>query len=188
MSSSSPAQRLSYGLSLRTLHWLVAAIILLAIALGVIAIELPRGPLRGDIMTIHKSLGVTAFVLFFPRLIVRWIERAPPYVPPLGALTRAASSLVHLALYALMILLPLTGYVTSEAGKHDVYWFWLFPIPNFVAPNEALDRAAETAHYILALLVGAALIAHIGAACWHAWVKKDSVLTRMWPGFRPGSA
>ena len=109
-----------------------------------IAIELPRGPLRGDIMTIHKSLGVTAFVLFFPRLIVRWIEKAPPYVPPLGALTHAASWFVHLALYALMILLPLTGYVPSEAGKHDFYWFWLFPIPNFVAPDEALDRATET--------------------------------------------
>jgi cytochrome b561 len=188
MSSSSPAQRLSYGLSLRSLHWLIAAIILLAIALGVIAIELPRGPLRGDVLTLHKSLGVTAFVLLIPRLIVRWIEKAPAYVPPLGALTHAASSLVHLALYALMILLPLTGYLHSEAGNHGFYWFWLFPTPNFVAPDEALEHATGTAHYFLALLVGAALIAHIGAACWHAWVRKDSVLTRMWPGSRPGGA
>lgn len=188
MSSSSPAQRLSYGVSLRSLHWLMAAIVLLAIGLGVIAIELPRGPLRGDILTLHRSLGVTAFVLLIPRLIVRWIERTPAYVPPLGALTRAAASVVHIALYALIFLLPLTGYLHSEAGKHDFYWFGLFPFPNFVSPNEALEHATGTAHYFLALLVGAALIAHIGAACWHAWIKKDSVLTRMWPGFRPDSA
>jgi cytochrome b561 len=172
---------LSYGLTLRLLHWLIAAVILLAIALGVIAIELPRGALRADIMIVHKSLGVTAFALFFPRVIVRLIELAPAYIPPLSAWMRAASGIVHLALYALMIGLPLTGYLHSEAGKHDFAWFGLFRVPNFVAPNEALDQSMGSAHYILALAMGAALIAHIGATVWHAWVKKDSVLTRMWP-------
>ena len=87
-----------------------------------------------------------------------------------------------------MILVPLTGYLHSEAGKHGFYWFGLFPVPNFVAPNEALEHATGTAHYFLVLLVGAALIAHIGAACWHAWFKRDSVLTRMWPSFGPRGA
>ena len=138
-------------------------------------------------MTIHKSLGVTALVLFFPRVILRLTRKAPPYVPPLGALTHAAARVVHFALYALMILLPFTGYCT-QAGKHDFYWFGLFPFPNFVATDEALEHATRTAHYFFALLVGAALIAHIGAACWHAWVKKDLVLNRMWPSFRPRDA
>ena len=58
----------SYGPALRSLHWLTAAAFLLAIAIGLVALELTPGtPLRVALLTLHKSLGVTAFVLFFPR-------------------------------------------------------------------------------------------------------------------------
>ena len=81
--------------------------------------------------------------------------------------------------------MPLSGYIDSEAGKHDFTWFGLFTVPNFIAPDKALSEAASQAHYVFAWLIGAALIAHIGGAAWHAWVKKDFVLTRMWPRWMP---
>lgn len=179
----------AYSFGLRSLHWLMAAIILLAIALGVAALGLERGtPLRMEVLALHKSLGVTALALIVVRIVVRLIETAPAYVPPLGKLNHAAAGIVHLALYAAMIALPISGYVHSAAGKHDFNWFGLFQVPNFLAPDKALEHATGTVHYVFALLIGAALIAHIAAAIWHAAVKKDYVLTRMWPSWRPKGA
>lgn len=189
MSTLPVAAAPAYGPALRALHWLTAAAILAAIVFGLVALGLTPGTrLRVAILTIHKSLGVTAFALFFPRVLVRLSEAAPAYAPALGALSHAAARLVHLSLYALILMLPLTGYLHSAAGRHNFSWFGLFPIPALVAPDEALDRTMGTFHYALAIALGAALFAHIGATFWHARILKDGVLTRMWPGFRPGRA
>ncbi|MGO9744447.1 MAG: cytochrome b [Roseiarcus sp.] len=188
MSSSSSARAGSYSAALRSLHWAIAALILLAIAIGVVAIYLPRGELRGELLVFHKSLGVTALALAIARILVRLVECAPAYVPPLGALNRAAAHIVHFALYVLMIAMPVSGYVHSMAGKHDFSWFGLIPVPNFIAPDKAVEAAAGRAHYVLALVIGALLVGHVGAAIWHARIKRDLVLTRMWPGWRPAGA
>lgn len=179
----------SYSFALRGLHWLIAAVIIAAIVLGVAVLGLqPRTPLRIFLLTVHKSLGVSALVLVVVRIAVRLIEKAPAYAPPLTALNHAATGIVHLGLYALMLAMPISGYIDSEAGRHDFSWFGLFTVPNFVAEDKALSHAAGQAHYWLALLIGAALIAHIGGAVWHAAVKRDLVFTRMWPSWRPKRA
>ena len=185
--TSEPAEATqSYGPALRGLHWLTAAAFFLAIALGLVALELTPGePLRVALLTLHKSLGVTAFVLFFPRVLLRLLQKAPAYAPPLGAFTHAVAGAVHLALYALILAMPLSGYLHSAAGRHNFSWFWLVRMPNLAPPSEALDRAMGNVHYALAIALGLALAAHIGAALWHALVVKDGVLTRMWPGLRP---
>ncbi len=69
-----------YDATLRILHWAMAAIILTAIAFGVVAALLPRGVSpRVELLTIHKSLGMTALVLIVLRLVWRLIVGAPPY-------------------------------------------------------------------------------------------------------------
>jgi len=179
----------SYSFALRALHWLIAGVILTAIVLGVAALGLERGtPVRMLILTVHKSLGVTALVLVVLRIVVRLIEKAPAYVPPLTALNHAGAGIVHLGLYALMLAMPISGYIDSGAGKHDFSWFGLFMVPNFVPEDKALSHLASQTHYWLALLIGAALIAHIAGAVWHAAVKRDLVFTRMWPSWRPKRA
>ncbi len=186
---SSSTRNGSYSVALRSLHWLIAALILLAIAVGIIAINVPSGvPLRGELLAFHKSLGITALAFALARILVRLVERAPAYVPPLSALNQAAAHIVHFGLYVLMIAMPVSGYVHSMAGKHDFFWFGLIPVPNFVAPDKAVEAGAGRAHYVLALIIGALLVGHVGAAIWHAWIKRDLVLTRMWPGWRPAGA
>ena len=115
MTTSNPAPR--YDATLRTLHWAMAAIILTAIALGVVAALLPRGVSpRVEILTIHKSLGMTALVLIVLRVAWRLAVRAPPYSAALGALHRLGADAAHVALYALMIAMPVTGYVNLSSA------------------------------------------------------------------------
>jgi cytochrome b561 len=186
MATSTPAAR--YDATLRILHWFMAAIILAAIALGVCAALLPAGkPPRVELLAIHKSLGLTAASLIVLRVVWRLLAGAPPYSTALGALSRVGAHSAHIALYVLMIAMPVSGYLTSAAGGHDAPWFGLFEFPALVAKNEALAHRAAFAHYWFAWALGAALALHFAAAAWHAWVKRDDIFARMWPARASGA-
>ncbi len=174
-----------YNPFFRTLHWLMALIIFVALGLGVWATQLPKGDTRSEVLFVHKSLGVTVLLLIVVRILGRLIAGSPPYARPLGALTRIGAHAAHGLLYLLMIALPVSGYVMSSAGGHDVPFFGLFTLPNLVGENKVLAGSAEQAHYVFAWAIGVLLVLHLAAVVWHVWVKRDEVLTRMWPRFRP---
>ncbi len=177
-----------YNPVLRTFHWLMAALIFIALALGVWASQLPRGDLRSEVLFVHKSFGITVLVLVVLRIVVRLVVGAPAYAEPLGRLVQAAAGSAHLALYALMIVLPVSGYVTSNAGGHAVSVFGLFTVPDIVPEDKGLAQAASQAHFVFAWAMGIALALHLAAVVWHARIKRDTVLTRMWPRFQPRPA
>ncbi len=186
MKSISPSQFIAvYHPFVRTLHWLMTLLIFAALALGVWATQLPRGDLRSEVLFVHKSFGVTVLALIVVRILARLVLGTPPYAAPLDRLTHAAASAGHLGLYALMIALPVSGYLTSTAGGHDVSFFGLFALPNLVGPDKALAESAGQAHYVFAWAMGVVLALHLAAVVWHARFKRDEVLTRMWPRFRP---
>jgi cytochrome b561 len=166
---------------------MMAALIFVALPLGVWTSLLPRGEQRSDILFVHKSIGMTILCLAALRIVWRLIGGAPAYAEPLGTLIQAAARAAHMALYALMIAMPVTGYMTSGTGKHDIPWFGLFNFPNFMPANKALEDRAAEAHYVFAWAIAVVLALHLGAVVWHAGVRRDSVLTRMWLGYRPGS-
>lgn len=170
-----------YDATLRILHWAIAAIIVAAIGLGVAAWFMQPGtPVRVELLTVHKSLGMTALILVLLRVLWRLSVGAPAYSAALGPLSRFGAHVVHVALYALMIAMPVSGYLDSVAGGHDAPWFGLFAFPAAVGKNPALSHSAGFAHYSLAWAIGAALALHLAGAAWHAWVKRDGVFARMW--------
>ncbi|HYA74191.1 MAG TPA: cytochrome b [Roseiarcus sp.] len=172
----------SYDAAQRAFHWIMAALILLAIVIGVTTSFLPpRTSPRVELLTLHKSLGMSALVLGVLRIGYRAIVGAPPYAAALAASTRVASRAAHLALYALMIALPVSGYVNSAAGGHELSWFGLFAWPNFAPQDKALAHGASQAHYRLAWTIAAILALHLAAVAWHRWAKRDEIFARMWP-------
>ena len=179
----------SHDPGLRTLHWLMAALIFVGLPLGVWASLLPGGDgTRIQILFFHKSIGVTVLGLIALRIIWRLVVGVPAYAEPLGKLTEMASRAGHLALYALMIAMPVSGYLGSTAGGRAVSWFGLFELPRLVSKDRSLALAASWAHLVFAWMLAFALAAHLGAVVWHAMIKRDSVLTRMWPSFRSASS
>jgi cytochrome b561 len=184
-----PREVAAYDPGLRTIHWLMAALIFVTLPLGVWASLLPGGNgVRIEILFFHKSIGVTVFGLVALRIVWRLVVGAPAYAEPLGKLTQVASRAGHLALYALMIAMPVSGYLASTAGGRAVPWFGLFDLPRLVAKDRSLAVAASWAHLVFAWMLAFVLAAHLGAVVWHAMIKRDSVLTRMWPSFRPASS
>ena len=187
MKAFPPHRIVAYHPGLRALHWLMAVLIFVALPLGVWASLLPRGQMRSEVLFFHKSIGVTVLGLIALRIVWRLIAGAPEYVEPLGRLIHAAARAGHLALYVLMIAMPVSGYLTSTAGGHEVSWFGLFSLPSLVGKDKFLDETTSWAHLVFAWAIAIVLAGHLGAVVWHAGIKHDWVLTRMWPSYRPVS-
>ena len=169
-----------YTVAQRALHWSMALIIFLAIALGVWAATLPSGVSpRSELLYVHKSLGMLALVLFVVRLAARLAQGEPRWRVPLPKAIRGGAHAAHGALYLLMLAMPVSGYALSGAGGHPIPFFGLFQWPVLVEKSKAMSEAARGAHYWLAWIMGAILLAHVAAALWHHIVKKDETLARM---------
>jgi cytochrome b561 len=176
--AETPASR--YRPSQRLLHWLMAIVIVSALAIGLYCSYLTPGvPLRRALLDVHKSLGMTALFLIAIRLPLRLSLGEPAYQRPLGVFNHLAARGAHILLYALMILMPLAGYTTSAAGGHDLPWFGLFQWPNLLPLDKGLERTAAEIHEYGAYCLYAVVSLHILAALWHHFVRKDEVLKRM---------
>ncbi|HYD28611.1 cytochrome b [Brevundimonas sp.] len=164
-----------------SMHWLM--LVLLAAVYACIELRefYPRGSdLREALKTWHFMLGLSVFALVWVRLIAR--ARSPRRGPPRTWPDRLAA-LVHLALYGLMITLPVLGWMVLSAEGEPIPFFGL-SLPPLVAPNEGLAERVEDLHTTLAT-VGYWLVGiHAAAALFHHYLLRDGTLRRMLPGFR----
>lgn len=181
--NAQPTPERGYTALQRSFHWLMALLILIAIGLGITTHFLPRGPAMSQVMFFHKSFGVTILALLVLRVLVRFGQGVPDYSIPLGRLVDLSSKAVHVALYALMLALPVSGYILSSAADRPTSFFGLFTLPNLIAKNDALHEAAEGAHLVFAWAIGVLIVLHAAAAIWHRVAQKDEVMARMWPLF-----
>lgn len=176
---TAPAQ-FRFDRTQRWLHWIMAVLIFVAIGLGVASAYLPVGqqPRRG-LLEIHKSLGFTILALVVIRITYRWVAGEPPYRRSLGRLTHLASRTGHLMLYALMVMMPVTGYMFSAAGGYSLPWFGLLQWPRLLPQDRQISDWGELLHDRGAWVIAGLLMLHVAAVAWHHWIKRDEVLSRM---------
>lgn len=127
----------------------------------------PRGSeIREALKTWHYMLGLTVFFLVWVRITARFVGKTPPIVPEVPRWQLMIATTVELALYGLMIVLPLLGWVTLSAEGEAIPFFGL-QLPAVVDVNEALAKRTEEVHETLAT-VGYFLIGlHAIAALFH---------------------
>ncbi len=164
------------------LHWLIAALIGVQIALGLIGTALPLSMTKLATLARHKSLGITLLALMLVRLAWRGMNPTPALPDTLRPHERVLARITHTGLYVLVIALPLTGWIMSSARGFPVSWFNLFQLPNLVGRNAALYHAMVRLHVLLAIALGLILVLHVAAAIKHHFVLKDDTLRRMLPG------
>lgn len=164
------------------LHWLMVLLIV-----GVYAcIELrefyPKGSdPREALKAWHFMLGLSVLFLAFIRIGARVMAPAPAILPAPDAKQQMISKIMHLALYALMIVLPIAGWVMLSAAGKPIPFFGL-ELPALIGENEALAKSIKEVHG-LAGQIGYFLIGlHAVAALFHHYVVKDNTLVRMLPG------
>jgi cytochrome b561 len=169
----------TYTPTAKGLHWLMAVLILGLLALGTYMSDLPLSPQKLALYSWHKWAGVTAFLLVWLRLAWRVTHRPPALPDSLSPLMRQAAHAGHAALYGLMIVIPLSGWLMSSAKGFQTVWFGVWPIPDLVGKDKALGDILKEVHEALNVLLMLTLAGHVGAALWHHFVLKDDTLRRM---------
>lgn len=164
------------------LHWVIAIALIVQLYVGFFNDGFPR-EVRGDVMSLHKSLGITVLLLSVVRLVWRLMHRPPPLPAGLKPWERSLSHVVHWGLYVVMIGAPLAGWAMSSASpKVRPIPFWGAEFPALPLPRgAALQESMAQAHWALGLL-GVLLIAlHLGGGLKHRFVDGHDVLWRMIP-------
>ncbi len=169
-----------YGAMAQGLHWLMALMIIGLFGVGLWMGGLPNGEFKGQVYGLHKAMGVLVLLLVVFRLIWRQVnvQPRPQYE---AAWEHTLATAMHWALYALMLAVPVIGWLMSDTGGRPVSFFGLYTFPLFIGKNEPLHEALEGAHAVSAFLMMALAALHAAAAVWHHRVRKDSVLARMLP-------
>ena len=171
-----------YRTPARAMHWIVAAAVLTMIPAGIVMIQegIPRS-LQDALFLFHKNTGVLLFPLILARLAYRLRHPPPPLPPSLPAWQRRAAALSHGALYALLIAMPVTGFVRVRAGGFPIELLDRLGAGPWLAKSEALAGVAKGLHALGAFALIGLLAVHVGAALHHALIRRDGVWARIWP-------
>lgn len=126
---------------------------------------------------IHKLVGLSVLLLMILRLC--WALANPkPHLPNTALWERFAERFVHFALYFLVILMPLAGWIgSSAAGRYPHIGDFLIKFP--VAEDKGIKELAFNIHGIAAYLLIGFITIHVLAALYHYFIKRDNVLQRM---------
>jgi cytochrome b561 len=184
------AREATYSTAARHFHWWTVALLAIQVPIGLYMVY--RGAatnfdaLTGTLYDTHKSLGLLILALVVARLAYRLLHGAPADEPTIEWWQKAASHITHWSLYALLILVPLVGWLgISLYGAREV--FGILTIPPLAAPNSGAAGSVLLLHRLLAFLTVALIVMHVGAAVvLHYVIRGDGVLARMlpWAGVR----
>jgi cytochrome b561 len=172
-----------YTKTAKALHWTIAVMIFGLIGLGFYMHNLPISPSKLKLYSWHKWAGVSVFVLALIRILWRLSHKAPALPSTMTAAQRAAAHLGHMALYALMFAIPLSGWVMSSAKGFQTVWFGVLPLPDMVSRDKVLGDQLLALHLWLNISLVALLAVHILAALKHHFIDRDDILKRMLPRF-----
>lgn len=168
----------------RALHWLTVGLVALQVPVGVWMVY--RGnvqnlwdTLTGALYSGHKTVGLVILAVAIARLAYRLSRGAPADEPTLESWQRIVSHVVHWSLYALLIAVPVAGYIgISLFPALDLFGLKL---PGIVAPDKDAASTAFAVHALLALALVLLIGMHVAAALFHHFIRRDNVLARMAP-------
>ncbi|BBO69352.1 cytochrome b [Desulfosarcina alkanivorans] len=170
-----------YGLIARLVHWVIAALVIGMLAGGSLLSLLPPGGFKGLAVAAHKSIGVLILLLAVTRLLWRSFNLQPR--PLRGTPVQAyIARVLHVWLYFLPLLQPLSGILMSQAYGRPVVFFEGFSLPPLVWHSPLLGAFFREVHGVVAGLLTVTIVVHAVAALKHHFIDRDRTLVRMLKG------
>lgn len=168
-------EQVKYSAPARALHWIVGFLVLLTWPLGYL-IKFTDQSVKLDFYLLHESFGFMVFWFMLVRALVKLVSRQPSKVSGWeGALART----VHLLLYASLVLMPLSGFLATNAHGFPLKWFGLLPIWSPIGKDADIAPLFSTAHEWIGWIILALFALHVSGVLFHHLVKRDNTLYKM---------
>ena len=171
-----------YKPAARALHWLTAILIIATFPVGVAMVNggFAR-PVQDTLYILHKNTGVIILLLVLARLAYRAANPAPPLPGSVPGWQQKVAHLTHWLLYGLVVVMAVSGYTRVKAAGFPLEGLDALGFPSLVPASKPLAETAKLIHGITRFALFALILLHVGAALYHAMVKRDGVFQRMWP-------
>lgn len=170
----------SWSALVRTLHWSTAILILVQGAIGLAMVRMGLTPAKVRVFALHKSIGILVLALVLLRIAWRLGEQRSVAIPPASRWQACAAHAMHLALYTLILAVPLSGWWFNSTANAPLAWFGLFYLPGLTHGYDPVWKPrALWLHQASCWLLAGLLVGHVGAALWHHFGRRDDVLRRM---------
>ena len=167
----------------RAFHWLVAALVLISIPIGLTMVNVPNLGATGDTLYhLHRSIGALVLAIMIVRLIYRLGHPAPPLPSDMPPWQQTIAHATHWALYVLLIAQPILGWIATSAYRAPTLFFWLFELPPIWKEDRPFSEAMFVVHMGLGIAITLLISVHIAAALYHHFIVRDRVLVSMVSG------
>ncbi len=170
-----------YTAAAMAFHWITALLIAAILPIAWVMTSLPdEDPTGRTLRRAHASIGLPALASVVVRLAGRATHPAPPRGARAGPLVALLARANHWLLYAVLLVMPISGYLWSATGKHPIPYFALFDVP-VIGPSPWLHEAAGNVHVVGQWFVYALVVLHLLGVAYHVVVARDGVLNRILP-------
>ena len=160
----------------RILHWIVAVLVLATWPLGLF-IGFTKNEVKLDFYLVHESLGFLVLWVMLLRIGTKLTVGAPPSEGPM--LERMAAGSVHGLLYVFLILMPVSGFLATNAHGFPLQWFGFIPVWSPIGKTPDIAGALSVIHATSAWILFGLFALHIGAVLLHHVIKRDKTLYRI---------
>ncbi|NVK19437.1 MAG: YceI family protein [Methylocystaceae bacterium] len=171
----------TFGCIAKGFHWIMVLGFIALYVIGFYMTGLPLGPDMFEQIALHKSIGMIVLGLSVLRLVWRFTNPNPKLPSGMPTHERIGSYVSHIALYGVMIVMPLSGWAMSSAANYPVSIFGWVTMANIMDPSKEAVEFLKSFHGLMAWVILALIAVHVLAALKHHFINKDNVLTRMLP-------
>lgn len=170
-----------YSKTAKFFHWTIAAFIIFNLLCGPIIAYFHEFAHKISLMPLHKQLGVIVLTLAILRVLWRITHKYPNLKGIVSPLDEFFAQVGHILLYILMVLMPLSGVLLSQGAGREVSLLW-FKIPAIIGTQTPEGKEyLFLSHKYISITLAVILGAHILAALYHHFIKKNNILLRMMP-------
>jgi cytochrome b561 len=162
------------------LHWLVAGLILLVqVPAGLVMLRLDPGLLQDTLFNVHKNVGLVIFALALVRVGWRLANPVPALPLEVPGWQVRVAHLTHFLLYALIFLLPISGFLYTAFGGFPVPLLMVWDLGRLIPASEPQAEIWQAIHYWSQWALYGVVALHVAGALQHHLVHDDDVLRRM---------
>jgi len=170
-----------YGTVARAFHWVIALLVLVQIPVGIAMLSQPLSRFSNALFVFHKGGGAVLLVLVFARLGWRVLHRPPPFPDFVPLDERRIASATHHALYVLLLVMVVSGYVRTVGDGYPIELLDLLGVPPLMPLMPRAAAFALIVHQFAVLALVALVAVHVSALLRHQLIDRNPILARMWP-------